>query len=227
MLQIKNLNKFYHKFQALKDVSFSIETGSIFCLLGPNGSGKSTLVNCLLSLVKYTGQISYGTGNNCSSKKIGLIMEDEGFMRDMSVFKNLLVTTILKKAPLSEINNLIELAGLEKHNNKRVKKLSLGMRKRLAIANSLIGNPDFLIWDEPFNALDPDGFIFIRKLITDLNQQGKTILICTHLLNEVERIADSVGLIHEGQLLASMDKKEISEKFGTIENYYLHYTNKI
>ncbi|MFO8234677.1 MAG: ABC transporter ATP-binding protein [Bacteroidales bacterium] len=226
MLQIKNLNKFYGKFQALKDVSFYIEPGSIFCLLGPNGSGKSTLVNCLLSLSKYTGQISYKNGNNFSGKETGIILEEDGFMRDMSAYKNLRVTSILKKEPISKINKLIDLVGLENHKYKRVKKMSQGMKKRLSIANSLIGNPEFLIWDEPYKAIDPDGFIFIRKLISDLNKQGKTILICTHLLDEVERIADHVGLIDEGQLLSVMSKKKIFEKFGSIENYYSFYKNK-
>jgi len=226
MLQFINVNKFYNKFHALKDVSFNIETGKVFCLLGPNGSGKSTLVNCLLSLLKYSGQINYDTESNFSHEKIGIIMEDEGFMRDMSIYKNLVVTSILKRAPLSEIEDLIELVGLKDHKNKSIKKISMGMKKRLAIANSLVGNPNFLIWDEPYNALDPDGFIFIRKLIEDLNKQGKTILICTHLLDEVERMADHVGLIFQGQLLSVMHKNEISKKYGSVENYYLHYTKK-
>ena len=227
MLQIHNVNKFYGQFQALKDISFTIEKGNIFCLLGPNGSGKSTLVNCLLSLLKYSGEIRFETKNNFLRENIGIIMEEEGFMRDMSIYKNLLVTSVLKKAPLSEIDYLIELVGLKKHKNKRIKKLSLGMRKRLSIANSLIGNPSFLIWDEPYNALDPDGFLFIRQLITELNKQGKTIFICTHLLDEVERIADRVGLIYHGQLLSVMNKKEITAKFGTIENFYLKHTKRI
>lgn len=226
MLHIEYINKYYDDFQALKDVSLEVKTSRVFCLLGPNGSGKSTLINCFLSLLKYkTGQFKFECNTSNPRKKIGVIMEDEGFCRDMSVYKNLALTSIIKESPFSEIDGLIELVGLTEHRNKQVRKLSQGMKKRLSIANSLIGNPDFLVWDEPYNALDPDGFIFIRNLIAKLNKEGKTFFLCTHLLDEVQRVADDIGLIYKGKILSSMSKKDIIENFGTVENFYLHYTS--
>lgn len=227
MLHIKNINKYYGDFHALKDVSFEIKKGDVFCLLGPNGSGKTTLINCLLGLLTYkTGAFAFEDNYSEPTKRIGLVLEDDGFCRDMSVLKNLILTSIIKDASESEIDGLLDLLELKESKNKLVRKLSQGMRKRLSIASSLVGNPDFMIWDEPFNSLDPDGFIFVRGLVDRLNKNGKTFLICTHLLDEVERIADKVGLIYKGKLLVVMSKKEIIAEFGSIESFYIHYTKK-
>ncbi|MDD2277887.1 MAG: ATP-binding cassette domain-containing protein, partial [Bacteroidales bacterium] len=149
MVTIEHVKKNYGKASILKDVSLHVKKGRILCLLGPNGSGKSTLINCILSLVKYGGIIRY---NNFTKKDIGLILEDEGFCKDMNIYNNLRIDSMVKKGLISkdELQQLIakvELAGQEK---KLVNKLSMGLRKRLSIASALISDPDILIWDEPY-----------------------------------------------------------------------------
>lgn len=222
MVTIEHVKKNYGKASILKDVSLHVKKGRILCLLGPNGSGKSTLINCILSLVKYGGIIRY---NNFTKKDIGLILEDEGFCKDMNIYNNLRIDSMVKKGLISkdELQQLIakvELAGQEK---KLVNKLSMGMRKRLSIASALINDPDILIWDEPYNSLDPEGIIFLRELIISLNKKGKTLIISTHLLAEVEKIADDIALIYNGEILSVMEMNKIIEQFENLENFYLHH----
>ncbi|MDY0201521.1 MAG: ABC transporter ATP-binding protein [Bacteroidales bacterium] len=222
MITIENVIKNYGKAQVLKDVSLQVKKGRILCLLGPNGSGKSTLINCILSLVKYGGSVGY---HNFTKKDIGLILEDEGFCKDLNIYKNLKIDSMVKKSNVSpdELTRLIAMVGLAGHEKKLIKKLSMGMRKRLSIASALLNDPDILIWDEPYNSLDPEGIIFLRELIISLNKKGKTIIISTHLLSEVERIADDIALIYNGKILSVMEKVEIMLQFDSLENFYLHH----
>lgn len=222
MITIEHVIKNYGKAHILKDVSLQVRKGRILFLLGPNGSGKSTLINCILSLVKYGGAIRY---NNFTKKDIGLILEDEGFCKDLNIYKNLRIDSMVKKGDVSadELNHLVTKVGLGGQEKKLVKKLSMGMRKRLSIASALINDPDILIWDEPYNSLDPEGIIFLRELIISLNKKGKTLIICTHLLDEVEKTADDIALIYNGKILSVMEKNEIMQQFDSLENFYLHH----
>jgi len=224
VIEVKNLTKYFNKSKILDNISLSVENGEVFCLLGPNGSGKTTLVNCLLSLLKpQKGEVQLLNGSADAKREIGLIMEDDGFYRDMSVEKNLQIICLMKNIDFKVIPGLLEKVLLTGHRKKRVKKLSQGMRKRLAIASSLIGDPQLLIWDEPYNSLDPPGFQFMRDLISELHSEGKTIFICTHLLDEVKRTATRVGLIYRGQLKAVYCNNEIEKKFETIDNFFFHH----
>jgi len=224
MLSIEYVEKNYGKSAILKGVTLHVKKGRILCLLGPNGSGKSTLVNCILSLVQHKGLVRY---NNFTRKGIGLILEDEGFCKDLNVYKNLSIDSMVKKGVVSkdELNHLIAKVGLAGHEKKMVKKLSMGMRKRLSVASALLNNPDILIWDEPYNSLDPEGIIFLRELIINLNKEGKTLIVSTHLLGEVEKIADDIALIYKGEILSVMDKNDIMQQFDSLENFYLHHIN--
>jgi len=224
MLSIEHVEKNYGKSAILKGVTLHVKKGRILCLLGPNGSGKSTLVNCILSLVQHKGLVRY---NNFTRKGIGLILEDEGFCKDLNVYKNLSIDSMVKKGVVSkdELNHLIAKVGLAGHEKKMVKKLSMGMRKRLSVASALLNNPDILIWDEPYNSLDPEGIIFLRELIINLNKEGKTLIVSTHLLGEVEKIADDIALIYKGEILSVMEKDDIMQQFDSLENFYLHHIN--
>jgi ABC-type multidrug transport system ATPase subunit len=230
ILGIINVSKKLDSVLILNDITLNIDQGNVFCLLGPNGGGKTTLINCILALLKPDhGEISiFGNQNLIDCKKrMGIVLEEDGFLGDLSVEKNLRIICCLKNTSSQEIPLLLEKFSLLEHRKKMVKKLSQGMRKRLAIASSLVGNPEFLIWDEPYNGLDPGGFKLIRNLIQDLNYQGKTILISTHLLEEVKKTATNVGLIHNGKLKEILDLKQIIEKYGTLEQFYLHYVPEL
>lgn len=226
--QITGLTKYYAKERALNSVSFEIGQGEVFFLLGPNGSGKTTLINNLLGLVrpssgdiKLFGSIDLDQGK----KKVGVIMEKDGFFNDLSAVKNIRVACLIKGVGYGCIPGLFEKVGLVGHEKKKVKKFSQGMRKRLAIAASMVGDPDFLIWDEPYNALDPDGFRFLRCLVEELNARGKTLLISTHLLDEASRSATKVGLLFKSQLKAISDKTNILDKYKTMEEFYFAKTS--
>ncbi len=230
VFQVNNLFKKFGSFLALDDVSMSFDQGDVFCLLGPNGSGKTTLINCMLALLKPDkGEISFWGSHDLVQVKqrIGVVMEEDGFLRDVSVEKNLKIVCLLKNASFEEVPVLLEKLSLLDHRKKMVKKLSQGMRKRLAIACSLVGNPDLLIWDEPYNGLDPTGFQFMRNLIQELKVEGKTILISTHLLDEVKRTATKVALMHEGKIKEVLLVKDVASKYGTMDEFYASHVPEL
>ena len=224
--KVENLTKRFGSFLALDDVSISFDQGDVFCLLGPNGSGKTTLINCILGLLKpENGLITFwGYSDSLEiKKKVGVVLEEDGFFRDLSVEKNIKIVCLIKNASMDEALELLENLSLIDHRKKMVKKLSQGMRKRLAIACSLVGNPDLLIWDEPYNGLDPTGFQFMRNLIRDLKMQGKTIMISTHLLDEVKKTASRVGLISEGRVKALSSIENIDLQYESMDDFYLQH----
>lgn len=225
MIELRKINKSFGKSKILDNISLSVDHGDVFCLLGPNGSGKTTMINCMLSLLKPQSGIIrlFGQENIITAKKrIGVIMEEDGFYRDMSAEKNLRVVCLIKGISFDVIPELLEKVDLTEHRKKRVKKLSQGMRKRLAIASSLIGDPELLIWDEPYNSLDPLGFNFMRDLISELQAKGKTIMISTHLLDEVQKSGTKVGLIHKGQIKEILDKQQIDKNYGSMDKFFFH-----
>jgi ABC-type multidrug transport system ATPase subunit len=225
-IKVENLTKKFDSTIILDSTYLSINRGEVFYLLGPNGSGKSTLINCLLGLLQpEEGTIRlFGNTDLLSSKsRIGIIPEDEGFIRDISVEKNLKIASLVKNTSFSDIPYLLEKLSLTEHKKKLVKKLSNGLRKRLAIAISLLGDPDLLIWDEPYNSLDPSGIIFLNGLIKELNSQGKTILIASHLLSEAEKTGTSTALIHKGKIEDRVYINTVLAKYGSLEAYYKHH----
>jgi ABC-type multidrug transport system ATPase subunit len=227
---IQDLSKSFRNFQVLDDVSLEIASGDVFCLLGPNGSGKTTLINCILALLKPDSGAIHIFGESdlvLAKKRMGVVMEEDGFYRDMNAMKNMQIVCLVKNASFDEIPILLKKLSLWDHRRKMVKKLSQGMRKRLAIACSMIGNPDLLIWDEPYNGLDPTGFQFMRTLIGELREQGKTILISTHLLDEVKKTATKTALMHNGKIREVLEVKDISEKYGTMDKFYMHHVPEL
>lgn len=226
--KVENLTKKFGSFLALDDVSLSFDQGDVFCLLGPNGSGKTTLINCILGLLRpENGLIEFLGSINTEliKNKVGVVLEEDGFFRDLSVEKNIRIVCLIKNVSFDKIPALLEKVSLLEHRKKMVKKLSQGMRKRLAIACSLVGNPELLIWDEPYNGLDPTGFQFMRNLIRDLKMQGKTIMISTHLLDEVKKTASKVGLISDGRVKEILSTEDISLKYKSMDDFYMHHVS--
>ncbi len=227
-INLRTLTKSFGRSKVLDNVTLSVNQGDIFCLLGPNGSGKTTMINCILSLLEpHSGSIRiFGSDDLIQAKNsMGVLLEEDGFFKDMNAWENLKVICLIRGVGFDVIPFLLEKFDLLAHGKKKVSKLSQGMRRRLALASSLIGDPDVIIWDEPYNGLDPSGFRFVRDLIMDLKEKGKTLFISTHLLDEVTKTSNRVGLIFQGQIKEVISLGELKIKYQSIENFYFHHLN--
>lgn len=205
ILQVENLTKRFGRRTALDNVSFSIQKGNVYGILGPNGSGKSTALGIVLDVVnKTSGNYVWFGGNVDTHKalsKIGAIIERPNFYPYMSAYQNLKLVAKIKKVPYSEINQKLELVGLLERKNSAFRTFSLGMKQRLAIASALLNNPEVLILDEPTNGLDPQGISQIRDIIKKIALQGTSILLASHLLDEVEKVCTHLVIIKHGKML--------------------------
>jgi ABC-2 type transport system ATP-binding protein len=207
ILSIRNLNKRYGKLQAVKDVSLEIEKGNVYGILGPNGSGKSTTLGIVLNVVnKTSGDYSWFGGSmetHQALKKVGAIIERPNFYPYMSAKENLELVCKIKGINFSKVQEKLEIVGLIDRQNSNFKTFSLGMKQRLAIASALLNDPEILILDEPTNGLDPQGIHQIRDIIKLIASQGTTILLASHLLDEVEKVCSHVLVLQKGEILYS------------------------
>lgn len=205
ILTVTNLTKKFGALTAVKDLSFTIEKGNVYGILGPNGSGKSTTLGIVLNVVNRTsGQFSWFDGTSTTHqalKKVGAIIERPNFYPYMSALQNLRLVCRIKEVPYRRIREKLELVGLWDRRNSKFKTYSLGMKQRLAIASALLNNPEILILDEPTNGLDPQGIHQIRELIKQIAAQGTTILLASHLLDEVEKVCSHVVILRKGENL--------------------------
>lgn len=206
ILTINNISKtFNNKIHALKNISFKIEKGKIYGILGPNGSGKSTLLGIILNVVnKTSGEFSWFEGKQETHealKKIGAIIERPNFYPYMTAEDNLKLVCKIKNIPFEKIDEKLNLVGLLDRKTSKFKTFSLGMKQRLAIASALLNDPEILILDEPTNGLDPQGIRQIRDLIKIIGSQGTTILLASHLLDEVEKVCNHVIVLRYGDML--------------------------
>jgi ABC-2 type transport system ATP-binding protein len=205
ILTIQNLNKRYGAVQALKDVSFDIQKGNVYGILGPNGSGKSTTLGIVLNVVnKTSGSYSWFGGTiqtHDALKKVGAIIERPNFYPYMTAKENLELVCQIKGINYAKVNEKLELVGLTDRQNSKFKTFSLGMKQRLAIASALLNDPEILILDEPTNGLDPQGIHQIRDIIKIIAAQGTTILLASHLLDEVEKVCTHVLVLQKGKIL--------------------------
>ena len=203
MIQTKNLNKSYKKQEVNKDISLLVPKNSIYGLLGPNGAGKSTLLKMLTGMINPTsGEILY-KGKIWSRNdllEIGALIEEPPIYENLTARENLKVRTLLYNLPDSRIEDVLEIVNLTNTGNKKAGKFSMGMKQRLGIAIALLNNPKLLILDEPTNGLDPIGIGDLRELIKSFPKKGITVIISSHILSEVEQIADYIGIIANGQL---------------------------
>lgn len=218
ILTAENLNKEYHHSKALNNFSLHIPKGSIYGFVGENGAGKTTLIRIICGLQAPTSgsYTLYGVKNSEREitevrQRIGAVVESPSIYLDMTAINNLKHQyQVLGLPSYDGISELLQLVGLSNTGNKRAKNFSLGMCQRLGIAVALVGNPDFLILDEPTNGLDPQGIIEIRELILRLNRQRQiTVLISSHNLDELSRLATHYGFIANGSMVKELTAKEL------------------
>lgn len=214
VLQTSNLTKKYKKQIALNNVNINIKKGDIYGLIGKNGAGKTTLMKIVCGLIHSThGEIKLfeSTDLNKQRKRIGCVIEQPVIYPLMTAREILTYyNKLLGISDYSNIDDLLELVGLENAENKKTKNFSLGMKQRLSIAISLIGNPDFLILDEPINGLDPSGILEIRELLLKLNyERDITILISSHILGELTKVTTKYGIIKDGNLIDEFESKDL------------------
>lgn len=226
VLSVKNLNKNYGPVQALNNVSFDVPPGSVFGILGPNGSGKTTLLGIVMDVLKAnSGQYLWNgaPGSEHQRKQIGTLLETPNFYHYLSGEKNLKISAAIKERGAEDIPAVLQKVNLFQRKDSKFSTYSLGMKQRLAIASTLLGNPDILVFDEPTNGLDPAGIAEIRQLIKELNRQGKTIIMASHILDEVEKVCTHVAIIQKGVLKTTgtvaelLSGKSTTETTGTYE----------
>ena len=212
ILEVKNLHKTYGKIQALKDVSFSVPKGTVFGILGPNGSGKTTLLGIISDILKATtGSYTLFDENPTARHRslMGTFLETPNFYHYLSAVKNLEIAAAIKQRGAGDIERVLEIVNLTQRKNSKFSTYSLGMKQRLAIASCLLGNPDVLILDEPTNGLDPVGIAEIRELIKKLQHEGKTIIMASHMLDEVEKVCTHMAILKKGELVITGKVDEI------------------
>lgn len=209
-LQITHLTKSYGKTIILDNVNLSIDRGEIVGLLGRNGAGKSTLMKCIVGLVrKDSGTIKF---NGVVPNKFGYLIEYPAFYPNLSAYDNLKIFASILNVSDKRIKDIIDIVGLTKHGDKIFANYSLGMKQRLGLGRVLLTDPDLLILDEPFNGLDPSGIIEIRELLKELAKSGKSILISSHNLPEIERIVNQINLLHNTKIVKSVNINEIHKE---------------
>ncbi len=203
ILSIENLHKKYGSVHAVNNLSFTIKKGNVYGILGPNGSGKSTTLGIVLNVVnKTSGNFSWFNGSistHKALKKVGAIIERPNFYPYMTAFDNLKLVCKIKSITTDKILEKLELVHLLDRKDSKFKTFSLGMKQRLAIASALLNDPEILILDEPTNGLDPQGIHQIREIITEITAQGTTILLASHLLDEVEKVCSHVVILRQGK----------------------------
>jgi len=221
ILSLKNLDKKFGRIHAVNDLSFDIQKGNVYGILGPNGSGKSTTLGIILNVVNRTsGEFSWFGGTTSTHdalKKVGAIIERPNFYPYMSAKENLKLVCRIKEITYDKIDERLKSVNLYERRNSKFKTFSLGMKQRLAIASALLNDPEILILDEPTNGLDPQGIHEIRNIIKEIASNGTTILLASHLLDEVEKVCSHVVIIRNGIKLYSGRVDEMSSSFGLIE----------
>lgn len=221
ILSLKNLDKKFGRIHAVNNLSFDIHKGNVYGILGPNGSGKSTTLGIILNVVNRTsGSFSWFEGNISTHealKKVGAIIERPNFYPYMSAVENLKLVCKIKEIPYDRIDDKLREVNLYERRHSKFKTYSLGMKQRLAIASALLNDPEILILDEPTNGLDPQGIHEIRSIIKNIAAGGTTILLASHLLDEVEKVCTHVVVIRNGIKLYSGRVDEMTSTHGIIE----------
>lgn len=204
ILNINGISKSYKKVKALNNLSLQINQGEVYGILGPNGSGKTTTLGIILDVLKSDSGSYSWFGNSPSKesrKKIGSLLETPNFYPYLTARQNLSLVCKIKQVEESEVDRVLTIVNLIVRANSKFKTFSLGMKQRLALGSALLGNPDVLVLDEPTNGLDPQGIAEVRTIIKGLASQGKTIIMASHILDEVEKICSHVAVLKQGNLL--------------------------
>lgn len=220
ILAIHELSKRYGKIQAVRKLSMEVGRGQVFGILGPNGSGKSTTLGMTLNLVKPdTGSFEWfgQEPSKESRKRIGAVIETPNFFPYLTPVQNLKIVADIKGFGYTDIPRVLQVVSLYDRRDSRFKTFSFGMRQRLAVASALLGTPEVLILDEPTNGLDPQGIAQIRELIISVASQGITIILASHLLDEVQKICTHVAVLSKGNKLYSGEVSQVLAVSDCIE----------
>ena len=235
-IQVQNLTKLYGTQKAVNNISFTAQPGSVLGFLGPNGAGKSTTMKMLTCFIPQTSGIASVCGFDISTQalqvrqNIGYLPETNPQYLDMYVKESLAFIADIHKLhnPAQHIAEVIELTGLGPEQHKKINQLSKGYRQRVGLAQAILHNPQVLILDEPTSGLDPNQLIGIRQLITDLGKT-KTIVLSTHIMQEVEAVCDDVIIINKGRIVANSSLINLREKHGnnSLESIFIELTNLV
>jgi ABC-2 type transport system ATP-binding protein len=213
MIKTEHLRKKYRKKVAVDDISFEVETGKVTGFLGPNGAGKSTTMRLMLGLDNGSGQTTYD-GKKLReyakpSKVVGILLEAKAFHPTRSARRHLKVLADAGSIPVKRVDEVLDIVGLKDVAKKGPGKFSLGMAQRLGIAAALLGEPKYLLLDEPANGLDPEGIAWLRDFLKNYADQGNAVFVSSHLLSEMSQMADNVVVIGKGKLIASTSIKDL------------------
>lgn len=221
ILTLTNLTKHYGRVKAVDGLSFTIEKGNVYGILGPNGSGKSTTLGMVLNVINPTnGDFYWFDGSDTTHnalKKVGAIIEHPNFYPYMTATQNLSLVCKIKNVPISKVEEKLEIVGLLDRKDSKFSTYSLGMKQRLAIASALLNDPEILILDEPTNGLDPQGIHQIREIIKKIAVGGTTILLASHLLDEVEKVCSHVVILRKGVKLYAGRVDAMNASYGFFE----------
>lgn len=214
VLQVDNLSKKYKKVDAVKGVSFDIKKGNVYGLLGPNGSGKTTTLAMLMGILHPTQGLFSWFGNGQEDRnrlRIGCLLETPNFYPYLNAYDNLQVTATIKKMsnPKARIEEVLEYVDLKERGKRTFRTYSLGMKQRLAVAAALLSDPEVLVLDEPTNGLDPEGIAEMRELILKIGSEGKTIILASHILDEVQKICSHVVMLKQGEMVYNGSMTEL------------------
>lgn len=206
ILSIRDLSKSYKQVKAIHNLNLEISEGQAFGILGPNGSGKTTTLSIVTGIIRQdSGRFSwFGKAPDASQRKsIGSLIEVPHFYPYLNLEKNLRIICDIKGISYKDIERVLDIAHLKERKGSRFSTLSLGMKQRLGIAAAMLGDPRVLVLDEPTNGLDPEGIAEVREIVIEQVEQGKTLILASHILNEVEKICSHVAVLKKGELLAS------------------------
>jgi ABC-2 type transport system ATP-binding protein len=226
ILKINNLSKNYGNIQAVRGVSFEVKKGEVYGILGPNGSGKTTTLAVVLGILNANGgdyQWFDEPLSKLARRRIGSLIETPNFYPYLTLWENLQIVAKIKDAREEDINYALGVANLLKRKHTKFGHLSLGMKQRMSIASVLVGNPEVLVLDEPTNGLDPEGFAEVRNIIQTQAGEGKTIIIASHILDEVEKVCSHVAILKSGEIVAN---GKVGELLSSEETVFIQCENQ-